>query len=240
MPGFFVMIDGLDGSGKGTALDALKEWTENILKKKVLDLRIYWKEHNTYPESIEQYDVIISAEPTYLGIGKKIREEMIVKNQKKYSPEQIAEAFAADRDFLYKEVIIPALKKGKWIFQERGIVTSIVYQPLQGITLEKVKSLPGNKQALNNAPNVLIVTKIRPEATMQRLAERTKQDNAMFENLEFQKKLEGIYESAWLKELFEQHGSEVVYLDTNPPLRAGDTKRKIIEIVEERLSTLQK
>src|SRR3989338_7784939 len=141
---FFVMIDGLDGSGKGTALDALKEWAIKE-KKKVLDLREYWKQHDAYPKSIEGYDVIISREPTSVNYGKKIREEMIAKekehNTRKYSAKEIAEAFAKDRKELYEKVIIPAKKSKKeiWIFQERGIITSLVYQPLQGLSIDEVK-----------------------------------------------------------------------------------------------------
>src|SRR3989344_372176 len=98
---FFVMIDGLDGSGKGTALDALKEWAIKE-KKNVLDLREYWKQYNEYPKKIDDYDVIISREPTSINYGKKIREKLISKDKnkvkdKKYTPREIAQAFAKDR-----------------------------------------------------------------------------------------------------------------------------------------------
>ena len=232
--GFFLMIDGLDGSGKGTALDALKDWALLIQKKRVLDVREYGKKHNAYPKSVSDYDVIISAEPTHISYGKSIREELINK-EKKYSGKEIAEAFSKDRDELYKKIIIPALKAGKWIFQERGIVTSLVYQPLQGLSLEEIKKLKGNKQALEYAPTVLMIMKADPKVTMQRLAARKKQDNAIFENLEFQKKVAKVYASKELKSLFEKAGSEVCYLSTDPPLRIEDTKRKVIEIVEEKL-----
>ncbi|MBS3127965.1 deoxynucleoside kinase [Candidatus Woesearchaeota archaeon] len=230
--GFFVMIDGLDGSGKGTALDALKQWAAK--KKKVLDLREYGKKDQGYPKSIAEYDVIISAEPTYVGYGKKIREELIQKN-KKHSAQEIAEAFAKDREALYTKIIIPALQQGKWVFQERGIVTSLVYQPAQGVSLEKVKALPGNKLTLEHAPDLLIIMKVKPETTMLRLEKRKKKDNAIFENIAFQKKIENVYESSWLKKLFEKKGSTVVYLSTDPPLTAKDTKKEIVKIVRTKI-----
>ena len=140
MTGKFVMIDGLDGSGKGVAADALKEYTLSK-GKRILDLREYWKTNQGFPD-IEGYDVIISAEPTFTHIGKKIREEMI-KNGSTYSAQEIAEAYSEDRKELYEKIILPALEQGKWIFQERGVVTSLVYQPMMenAPSLEEVKSL---------------------------------------------------------------------------------------------------
>ena len=95
------MIDGLDGSGKGVAVTALKEWA--ISKElKVLDLREYWKNNEGFP-NIDSYSVIISAEPTFTGTGKKIREEMI-KNGSKDSSKEIAEAFSEQRKELYEKI----------------------------------------------------------------------------------------------------------------------------------------
>jgi len=232
MKGKFVMIDGLDGSGKGVAVNALKEY---VLSKgmKVLDLREYWKENKGFPD-ISEFDVIISAEPTFTNIGKKIREEMI-KNGSSYTPKEIAEAYSNDRLELYKKIIIPALESGKWVFQERGVISSIVYQPLMddnGVDLNFVLNLEGNKFCLEHAPDLLVITVVKPEVVIERLEKREKQDNAMFEKLEFQKKLEKVYESEWLKEIFETKGSNVVYLDTNPPKTVEDTKNKIIELFQ--------
>jgi dTMP kinase len=230
--GKFVMVDGLDGSGKGVAVTGLREYAESK-GKKVLDLREYWKERGGFPD-ISDYDVIVSAEPTFTGTGKKIREELI-RNGSAATGKEIAEAFSQDREELYKKIIIPALEQGKWVFQERGVISSIVYQPMMGdsnVTLDFVKSLPGNKFCLEHAPDLMVITVVNPEVVIERLGEREKDDNAIFEKLEFQKKIREVYESGWLKELFEKHGSKVVYLDTNPPKTPEDTKKKIIEIFE--------
>ena len=233
----FVMVDGLDGSGKGVAVTGLREYAESK-GKKVLDLREYWKEKGGFPD-ISGYDVIISAEPTFTGTGKKIREEMI-KNGTKYTAKQIAEAFSGQRKELYEKIVIPALEQGKWVFQERGVITSIVYQPLMGdkeVDMDFVLSLEGNKFCLEHAPGLLVITIVKPEVVIERLGEREKDDNAIFEKLEFQKKVNEVYESTWLKELFEKHGSKVVFLDTNPPKTPEDTKNKIKEIFEELMSS---
>ena len=229
------MIDGLDGSGKGVAVNALKEHALSK-GKKVIDLREYWKEHEGFPDILD-YDVIISAEPTFTNIGKKIREEMI-KNDSNYPVQDIAKAYSEDRLELYKKIILPALESGKWIFQERGVISSIVYQPLmgdKGIDLNFVLNLEGNKFCLEHAPDLLVIMVVKPEVVIERLKDREKKDDAMFEKLEFQKKIEKVYESEWLKQEFESRGSKVVYLDTNPPKTVEDTKKKIIELFEELL-----
>jgi ribose 1,5-bisphosphokinase PhnN len=62
MKGKLVMVDGLDGSGKGVIVDALAEWSEDS-GRKVLDLRKYCCEKNTFPqpEELKDYDAIVSA-----------------------------------------------------------------------------------------------------------------------------------------------------------------------------------
>lgn len=231
MKGKFVMIDGLDGSGKGVAATALKDYAIKQ-GKRVIDLRDYWKDNQGFP-SIEEYDVIISAEPTFTHIGKKIRDEMI-KNGSQYSAKEIAEAYSNDRLELYQKIILPAIESGKWVFQERGVITSLVYQPMMqdGPTLEEVKGLEGNTFCLNHPPSLLVITTVDPETVIKRLNNRKKQDDAIFEKIEFQKKVESIYKSKWLKDLFESKGSKVVYLDTNPPKTEQHTKENIIELFE--------
>jgi len=238
MDGKFLMVDGLDGAGKGVVIDALKEYFESR-DLKILDLREYWKEQNTIPEveEISEYDVICSAEPTFSMVGKVLREEIIRDNQRKYSGLSTAHAFALDREVLYRKLLIPARKLGKIIIQERGVVTSIVYQPIQleRLNLKDVINLPGNRLALKNAPDLLIITKVEPQVVMNRLANRGKKDHAIFENLLFQRKVEMRYESDWLRKLFENYKSKVVYLDTNPPRTELDTKENAIKIWREHL-----
>ncbi len=236
MKGFFIMIDGLDGSGKGTVASGLKQYFESK-NKKVFDLREYAKEKHEIPEltEINDYDVIISAEPTYAYIGKAIRDEIIRDNGRKYLALSTAQAFSLDREILYRKLIIPALEAGKIIIQERGVITSAVYQPVQleKITLMDILNLPGNKLALKYSPNLLIITQVDPLVVIQRLKARTeKKDNAIFETLDFQRKIEERYQSPWLKQLFESKGSKVVYLNTNAPTTEEDTKKKAIEIIE--------
>ncbi|MBT4540657.1 deoxynucleoside kinase [Candidatus Woesearchaeota archaeon] len=235
MSGKFIMIDGLDGSGKGTVIDALSDYLE-IKGKKVFDLRKHCKEHMDFPEFSEllEYDIIINAEPTYSHLGIAIRDEIVKDNQRKYSGLSTAHAFALDREILYRKVIIPALEAGKTIIQERGVVSSFVYQPIQleRMNLQDIMNIPGNRLALKYAPSLLVLTQVDPQVVIHRLKERTKKDHAIFEKLVFQRQVANRYESDWLKKLFESKGSKVVFLDTNYPKTVEDTKKAAIEMWE--------
>jgi dTMP kinase len=237
MKGKLIMVDGLDGSGKGVVVSAMRDHLKSQ-GKKVFDLHDYWKGQNNIPEieEVQDFDVIISSEPTFGMIGKVIRDEIIRINGhgREYSGLSTAHAFALDREILYRKLILPALKKGKIILQERGVVTSLVYQPVQHekLDLATVLSMPGNKLAMLNPPDMLVITKVQPDIVMQRLSSREKQDHAIFENLLFQRKVEDRYESEWLRRLFEQRGSKVIYMDTNPPKGVKETCEEAVKLMQ--------
>ena len=233
------MVDGLDGSGKGTIVDGLAEWAERKAMS-ILDIRNYCRDKNDFPsvEEIEKAEVILSCEPTFCYVGKAIREELVRTSERRYSAWSLAQAFSLDREILYRRVIIPAVKAGKYIFQERGLTSSIVYQPVQErIQLSELLKLPGNRLAVQNAPSLLLIAKVSPDTVVKRLGLRTKKDYSIFDNLAFQRKLDERYSSEWLRRLFEQHGSKVEYIDTNEPKSEEDTKREAVEILEKFIGT---
>lgn len=230
--GKLIVIDGIDGSGKGTALDVLENWAR---KKnfRVLDLKDYWRDKHTFPEPAElkNYDVIISTEPTYSMVGQAIREEIIRDNFRDYSAYTTAEAYSLDREVLYQRVVIPALKTGKMVLQERGLSTTLVYQPIQAepVSLKKIMSLSGNKLALKYRPDLLIIALLPPEDAINRLRLRPeKRDKAIFEKLAFLKKADRRYRSRWFKKIFKDRGTKVVFLDTSRSKK--ETKNKILDL----------
>jgi thymidylate kinase len=76
----------------------------------------------------------------------------------------------------------------------------------------------------------MIIAVVSPETVMYRLNQREKQDRAIFEEINFQRKLEQRYNSQWLKNLFENHGSKVVYINTNFPKTKEDTEKETLKI----------
>ena len=88
-PGKFIVIDGLDGCGKSTQVELLAD----LLTKKGVE-------------------TVITKEPTQDSVaGRKIRDILNKKYQVSSSKLQIL--FCQDREEHLKNLIIPALQKGK-------------------------------------------------------------------------------------------------------------------------------
>ena len=241
-----VLIEGIDGSGKGVITNTFKKLaeTENL---KIFDLINYIKKENDFPEyeMIKDYDIIISGEPTYSWVGRAIRQELIKDNKRDYPALTVAQAYALDRKILYKRLLIKALEEGKIVLEDRSVVSSLAYQPLQAevqeenLPLETVLDLKGNKLAVKDyPPSLLIIAKLDPENAIQRLTNRSKKDICIFEKLDFLKKLQERYNSEWLKSLFEKQGSNVVYLNTNDTIE--ETKNQVKELWGKYLKKVEK
>lgn len=217
----FIFLDGPEGSGKSTIIDYWKSWFEQN-GKKVFDLKTYWKTYDKQPpeEEVLKSDVIFSAEMSYTGIGKVLREELIRKGTD-YPTLAIAEAYALDRMILYKKYFIPALAMGKIIITDRAVSTSLAYQTIGNseITYQTIKNLPGNTIALSHPPTDLILFQIDPEKGLDRLKKRSeKNDNAIFEHLEFQKKAYENFMSKEYQAIFTELGTKIHYLPADGEL----------------------
>lgn len=208
----FIMVDGLDGSGKSTLIDG---WAEALVQsgKKVFSLKKYWTEHHTHPSlaELEPYDVILASEPTTIWVGAAIRQELI-KEGTVYSAHTIATAFSLDRHIVYQRLIVPLLGQNKLIIQDRGVSTSLCYQPLQyaDLTMAKVAALEGNAFTLEHAPDHLIIVDIEPDIALARLNARTgKQDNAIFEKKDFLERARQTFLSPEYQAYFTSRGTSV-------------------------------
>ncbi len=221
--GKFIVLDGTEGSGKSTVVDF---WKKNLEDqgKKIFDLKAYWKKHDAQPtvEEVLAADIIFSAEMSYTGIGKVLREELICKGTD-YPALAIAEAYALDRMILYKKFFIPALAAGKTIISDRSVSTSLVYQTISdpSITYETIRKLPGNAVALSYPPTDLILFQLDPEVGLARLASRfDKNDNAIFEEANFQKKAYAKFMEPEFQNIFKDLGTTIHYLaaDAEPAI----------------------
>ncbi len=230
------MIDGIDGSGKSTVVQAWKEYLASQ-GNTVFDLKQYWQTTGKYPEldEMKSYDFIFSCEPTYTGIGKVIREEL-VQQGKNYPHRAIVEAFSLDRLVLYNKIIIPLLTNGKIVIQDRGVSTSLAYQSLKDeeFNFAKIAEFPGNKLALANKPDHLIIAKISAEQAAARISARfDKNDNAIFEKLDFLKKTTAVFYSDEYQKIFTDRGTQIHYLNAESEIdimkqEAIDLLKKLI------------
>ena len=224
------MIDGIEGGGKSTIVESWKQYlaSEN---QPAFDLKKYCIENNRYPEyeELEPYKFIFSAEPTFFGIGKMIREELI-KHGSDYPETAIAQAYSLDRLILYKKILIPALQDNKTVIEDRGVSTSLCYQSLSGnLSLDFLANLPGNTLALEHRPDYLLIIKMSLETAQKRLAARyEKQDNAIFDKLDFQQKALATYMSPEYQQLFLDRGTKIEYLNTD--VEIDIMKQQVIEL----------
>jgi len=250
--GKFIVVDGLDGIGKTVIIEAILKYFKSK-GRRVLDLHQYWEEYGFHPNfdnqanghlnpyyvDLNDYDVVYSSEPTHVGIGKVIRQEVVAHNGRSYPANLTAECYSTDRLVLYQRVILPALNAGKTVIQSRSVSTSIVYQPIQSelqkedfLTMKEVMNLQGNKLALGNAPDLLIIPTIKDiNILFERLAGREKDDNCNFEKIEFQSKIKPLFEGKKLRKIFEKRGSVVKYLDAGISIEA--TKKQAVDLYKE-------
>ncbi len=208
----FIMVDGIDGSGKSTIVETWKEYLVSE-GNPVFDLKKYWKEKSLAPtlDELRGYDFIISGEPTYVGVGAAIRQELI-RAGTNYSGRSIAEAYALDRLILYHTLLIPLLKEGKCVIQDRGVSTSFAYQPVAdpNITAEFLATLEGNQLALQFRPDYLVLLQASATVAMARLAQRAdKQDNVIFEQLAFEERLAERFATSSYRAVFTARGTVI-------------------------------
>lgn len=138
--GIFVVIEGLDGSGKTT--QAI------ILAKKLS----------------ESHDVFLTAEPSQGKIGTFIRQGCLYEN-KRLPTEAEALLFAADRIEHNQKEIKPALDEGKIVICDRYLFSSLAYQGSAGLSLDWIKTV--NARALQ--PDFSIFIDVAPEHVLERL-----------------------------------------------------------------------
>ena len=234
MKGRFIIVDGLTGSGKSTVMDAVGDWAVQCGHR---IFRLHdWKE-SAPPrfEDIPDYDVYFTYEPTRSWVGAAIRYELS-RTDKPYGGEELAHAFALDRELSYRRLILPALEAGKTVIQDRGVSSSIVYQPVMpnSVSLETILSLPGNKLALEHAPNALVLTKLSATVAFERIASRADENKGVFADLNFLKQQEERFAAPWFRELFEQRGTTVFELDTSDTL--DESRRRATDLINHILS----
>ncbi|MCK4997551.1 hypothetical protein KAS08_04555 [Candidatus Pacearchaeota archaeon] len=225
--GKFVVIDGLDGVGKGVVERAILDF-EKSRGKKVFDTIRWGKENPGLRldfDSIRDgnYDIIHTGEPTYSNLGLDIRKEMIsASNGRHYSSESLVQAYALDREIQMKSLVVPCVESGVDDMQSRSLIVSLCYQGLNAIdegkslkdTVRHILDQPGNRYQLEHFSDLVIIPTISGiEELIARLEKRNKKDDAIFENIEFQSRAKPLFESDWIRDIIESHGGKVAYLD---------------------------
>ncbi len=245
--GTFVVVDGLDGIGKGEIERALRSYEEvngkavfdsiafsKANRKGLPELKDFWNPPKTY------YDTIMTAEPSYAGIGHTIRGEIIANNGRDYSWVDQTQAYSLDRLTQMKRVVIPALENGLTVLQSRCVAATLTYQSLkahlEGKDEERIRNeimyQEGNRLQMEHAPDLLIIPTIKDiNSLIKRIESRRtneKDDNCEFETVKFQEHLKPLYESYWLRDTFERYGTRVEYLDAG--ISVEESRNQAVDI----------
>ena len=140
--GFFVVFEGLDGSGSSTQAQLLER---------------YFK--------MKQRAVMSTKEPTNNLIGGLIRGQLT--HEWKSSMECLQLLFAADRAHHLEKEIMPALRRNFVVISDRYKLSSIAYGSLEA-DIEWLREI--NKQF--REPDLTILLKVSPDTCVKRMDKR--------------------------------------------------------------------
>lgn len=150
--GFFISIEGLDGCGKTTQINAI---TEHIRRR--------------------GYEVVHTREPGGTPIAEDIRA-LILDPEKTMCPETEALLYAASRCEHVRKVIRPALESGRVVLCDRFVDSSIAYQGAgRELGMETVAQI--NAPAVDGTmPDLTLLFALDPETAFLRRSSATKLD----------------------------------------------------------------
>ena len=123
--GTFIVLEGIDGCGKTTQLQALREWLPFS---------------GLMPPSAR---LVVTREPGGTALGQALRE-LLLHPPDAVRPEPMAELllYAADRAQHVATVIRPALDRGDWVLCDRFTGSTAAYQGYgRGIDFEAIYAL---------------------------------------------------------------------------------------------------
>jgi len=160
--GAFIVFEGIDGSGKSTHIRLLSR-----------ELRQ------------QGYDVLRTSEPSRGRIGRFIRG-YVEHRERRLPPDVEALLFAADRFEHVKQIIEPALERGRIVVSDRYLHSSLAYQGAEGVSLEWIREM--NMFALR--PDLCILLDVSPETGLGRMRRPRR---TVFEVYTFQQKVRNLY-----------------------------------------------
>jgi dTMP kinase len=155
--GLFIVIEGIDGTGKSTQASRLGEWFR-----------------------AQGREVVVSREPTAGPWGKKVRESAA---SGRLSPEEELEYFLNDRRQHVKELIAPSLAAGKVVILDRYYFSTMAYQGARGFNPSEIRR---QNEAFAPVPDRLLILDLDVDSALERIGARgdTANEFEKRENLE--------------------------------------------------------
>ena len=165
-PGFFVVIEGIDGTGKSTLAAALAE----SLRR-------------------EGHDVLMTFEPTRGPFGRRIRE-LAMHGRDEVTPEAETELFIADRREHLENEILPALARGQVVIVDRYYYSTMAYQGARGVDPAKIEAL---HRAFAPEPDLLVLLDLPVPDALHRITAKRGSTPDHFEGAAYLEKVREIF-----------------------------------------------
>ena len=185
MKGLVIALEGQDGTGKSTVIDAITGYFDEM-----------------------GLDYINAREPGSTNIGEKIRDILADKANKDMDYHTEALLFAASRSELYDKVIKPNVRKGTSVILDRFLLSSLAYQGVvRGLGVDEVMKI--NDFFLEGfRPDLTILMDLDAKKSYERLKKLGELDRIESLGEDFQEKVH----LAYLK-LYEENHMKLIKLD---------------------------
>lgn len=160
--GLFITIEGIEGVGKSTILNFLKEYLSERLIK-----------------------IVCTREPGGTLIAEEIRNVLLTHHDEIMTAETELLLLFAGRAQHVTQVIKPALERGDWVICDRFTDASFAYQGWgRGLPLQKISALA--HWVLDDfSPDITLLLDAPVEVGLQRLVQRGKKDRIEQEDVNF-------------------------------------------------------
>ncbi|MFF0555482.1 dTMP kinase [Streptomyces sp. NPDC004266] len=146
--GFFIALEGGDGAGKSTQVQALAEWIR-----------------------AKGHEVVVTREPGATPIGKRLRSILLDVSSAGLSNRAEALLYAADRAEHVDSLVRPALERGAVVLSDRYIDSSVAYQGA-GRDLSPTEIARISRWATDGlVPHLTVVLDVSPETARERFTE---------------------------------------------------------------------
>ncbi len=212
MPGKFIVLEGVEGSGKTTQIQRLKQW-----------LSPQWPK-----------EVVITREPGGTQLGGELRQILLAHRDGEPIQER-AELllYAADRAQHVEGWIKPQLAAGAVVLCDRYTDSTVAYQGYgRGLSLELISQI--NQLATNGLTSDLTIwLDIDVEIGLARAKQRGKPDRFEQANIEFHRRIQMGYQA-----LAKANRERIVRVDASLPVE--QVSQQIQAIVSQVLSQLAK
>jgi dTMP kinase len=141
--GLFIVLEGIDGTGKSTQSKQLAEWFR-----------------------AQGREVVASREPTDGPWGTKIRATAATG---RLSPQEELDYFLRDRREHVEQLIAPALAAGKVVILDRYYFSTMAYQGSRGVDPAEIRR---QNEAFAPVPDLLFILDLDVEIALTRIGGR--------------------------------------------------------------------